>query len=114
LGFFSAKKKDLSQGAYQEGKSTIDQIFTLMAMAQKYLARAGGGGGCGFIDLSKSFDYITQTYQFMYSLQELKVLRKMYSKLNSPVKLPNSLTTLFQCITGTRQGCILSPVMFIL
>ena len=38
----------------------------------------------------------------------------MYGKLKFRVKIANGLTVLFECITVTRQGCMLSPFLFIL
>ena len=35
-------------------------------------------------------------------------------KVKSRVKTPNGLTAIFQSITGTLQGCMLSPFLFIL
>ena len=36
----------------------------------------------------------------------------MYSKLKSCVRMDNGLTDYFDCTIGTRQGCILSPLLF--
>ena len=38
----------------------------------------------------------------------------MYSNLMSCIDTPNGLTDFFSCYTGTRQGCLLSPLLFIL
>ena len=54
MSWAAARNKiDNSQGAYQKDKSTIDHIFTLMAIVQKYLSKAGGRFYCAFIDFSK-------------------------------------------------------------
>ena len=44
----------------------------------------------------------------------LKLLRSMYSKFKSCVKTSGGLTEWFDCLIGTRQGCIVSPLLFIL
>lgn len=38
----------------------------------------------------------------------------MYGKLKSCVKCENGLTGYFNCTVGTRQGCVTSPIIFIL
>ena len=38
----------------------------------------------------------------------------MYEKLKSCVKCGNGLTNYFNCTVGTRQGCVTSPIIFIL
>ena len=41
----------------------------------------------------------------------LNVLESMYKNLKSCVKTTQGITELFQCSTGTRQGCMLSPFL---
>ena len=38
----------------------------------------------------------------------------MYTKLTSCVRSSEGLTNSFSCNVGTRQGCMLSPFMFIM
>ena len=38
----------------------------------------------------------------------------MYSKLKSCVRKPEGLTEFFSCNIGTRQGCVISPFLFVL
>ncbi len=38
----------------------------------------------------------------------------MYSKLVSCVRTPGNITEWFECVIGTRQGCMLSPFLFAL
>ena len=49
---------DESQDGFRRGYSTIDNIFTLQSIAQKYLSNSGGRFYCLFIDFSKAFDRI--------------------------------------------------------
>ena len=44
----------------------------------------------------------------------LNVFKSMYEKLKSCVKCGNGLTDYFNCTVGTRQGCVTSPIIFIL
>ena len=42
----------------------------------------------------------------------LQVIKSMYTNLKSCVRTLEGLTEYFVCEMGTRQGCILSPVLF--
>ncbi len=47
-----------SRAGFRAGYSTIDNVFTLHAIAQKYLAKPGGRFYRLFVDFSKAFDRI--------------------------------------------------------
>ena len=73
-----------------------------------------------FVDFSKAFDSIPHKHLF-YSLlhgnlhgRVTTLLRNMYSKMTSCVKTENYLSDDFDCNIGTRQGCQLSPLLFVL
>ena len=109
---------DESQGGFRRGYSTIDNIFTLQSIAQKYLSKPGGRFYCLFIDFSKAFDRI-QHKQLFHSLANkgihgkfLTILKSMYGKLSVCVKTEKGLTNYFPCNIGTRQGCMSSPLIF--
>ena len=113
-------KLDESQAAYRKGYSTIDHIFSLYCIAQKFTCRKGGRFYCAFVDFSKAFDSIPHSKLWYTLIKEgvhgnfLKVLMSMYSKLKSCIKTPLGITEHFQCILGTRQGCMISPLLFII
>ena len=113
-------KLDEGQSAYRKGRSTIDNLFTLNALGQKYLSRKGGRFYCVFVDFSRAFDSIPHAHLWYRLInigihgKTLRVLRSMYSKLKSCVKTNSGLTELFECLLGTRQGCMISPLLFIL
>ena len=108
------------QAGYMKGKSTIDHIFTLYAMSQKYTSKKKGRFYVVFIDFSKAFDSIPHLHLWYRLINQgihgrlLNVLRSMYAKLRSCVLTQQGLTDFFQCFVGTRQGCMVSPLLFIL
>ena len=44
----------------------------------------------------------------------MKVIICMYNKLTACISTPEGLTEFLKCFIGTRQGCMLSPLLFIL
>ena len=82
----------------------------------KYLFRKKGLFYCMFVDFSRAFDTVNRDY-LIYTLikqdmhgKMLKLIRKIYSK----VQTKDGLTKPFDCILGVRQGCMLSPRLFII
>ena len=49
---------DESQAGFRRDFSTIDNIFSLHAMVQKYICRSGGRFYCLFVDFKRAFDSI--------------------------------------------------------
>lgn len=110
-----------TQAGYRQGKSTIDQIFVLQTLASKCLNKTKGRFYSVFVDFSKAFDSVPHSHLF-YSLlnsnlhgRVITLLRDMYSKLQSCVQVGDySISSDFKCGVGTRQGCMVSPILFIL
>lgn len=106
------------QAAYRKGYSTIDQIFTLHSVVQKYLVKPKGRFYVIFVDFSKAFDSVSHSHLMYVLIQNgihgsiLKTIRDMYDKLKSCVKMQDGRTDYFECKIGTRQGCMLSPLLF--
>jgi hypothetical protein len=108
------------QTGFRRGKSTVDNIFVLHSLADKYLCKEKGRFYSVFVDFSKAFDSVPHRLLF-YSLlngnmhgRVVNLLRNMYEKLRSCVEFDGFLSEDFMCSVGTRQGCMLSPFLFIL
>ncbi len=109
---------DESQGAYRKGRSTVDQIFSLHAIIQKYLRKRGGRFYVAYVDFSRAFDSIPHSILWYRLLNTgihgrlITVIRSMYSQLKSCVKTFKGLTNFFMCTIGTCQGCMNSQFLF--
>ncbi len=75
---------------------------------------------CIFIDFSKAFGSVQHNLLYFTLIKNgiggivFIVLRSMYSKLKSCVKGTDGLTEYFGITIGVRQGCMVSPLLFIL
>ena len=85
-----------------------------------YLSKRGGRFYCLFVDFSRAFDSIPHAHLWYRLINNgihgkmLHLLRSMYAQLKSCVKTPQGLSDCFTCLIGTRQGCMISPFLFIL
>jgi hypothetical protein len=107
------------QAGFTKKKSTVDHIFVLQTLVTKYLAKEKGRFYSVYVDFSKAFDTVPHLHLF-YSLlngnlhgRVITVLRNMYTKLKSCVLNDGNLSEDFICTIGTRQGCMMSPFLFI-
>ena len=109
-----------SQAGFRANYSTVDHIFPLQALVQKYCSKKKGRFYCLFIDFSKAFDTIRHDvliqalYEIGVSGKFIDVIKSMYGNLSACVRTTKGLSKCFTCNIGTRQGCVLSPQMFII
>eukprot|EP00745_Piridium_sociabile_P014687 TRINITY_DN21651_c0_g1_i6.p1 TRINITY_DN21651_c0_g1~~TRINITY_DN21651_c0_g1_i6.p1 ORF type:complete len:655 (+),score=42.51 TRINITY_DN21651_c0_g1_i6:130-2094(+) len=108
-----------AQAGFRKGYSTIDNIFSLQSMVQKYLTKQGGRFYSLFVDFSKAFDSVHRQKLLYLILQKtgihgkmFKTLEGMYRNVKAAVKVGSKITDYFDCMSGVRQGCILSPLLF--
>ena len=103
---------------FRRNYSTVDNLFSLQAIIQKYLSKQGGRFYCLYVDFRKDFDKINHLKLFQCLKGHgihgnfLKVLLSMYKNLSSCIKTVNGLTDFFECNTGTRQGDKSSSIIF--
>ena len=106
------------QDGFRKVYCTVDQIFNLYTICEKYLTKSKGRMYGAFIDFSRAFDNIPHLSLFTQLLHRgvhgkmIKLLRSMYSSLKASVRTQQGMSEWFECNIGTRQGCILSPFLF--
>ena len=109
-----------SQAGFREGKGTVDHIFVLRALAERYLSRKRGKFYCCFVDFSKAFDTVNRKYLIYCLIQNglhgkfLKIIRSIYKRVEAAVRINQSITDFFLFKLGVRQGCLISPRLFII
>jgi len=111
---------DESQAGFRQGYSTVDNIFNLQSVIQKYLSKKGGRIYVFYIDFLKAFDNCAHSKLWDSLIRKginadgkfLRVFRSMYRQLKSRIKIGNYLTDAFCCEKGTKQGCVSSTIVF--
>ena len=106
-----------SQAGFRAGRSTVDQLFSLRQLAEKF-TEIGSPLYCCYIDYQKAFDTVSQEglWKAMehlgYPSKIVHLLQALYKTSKSSVRVNQELTDWFPTHTGVRQGCILSPQLF--
>lgn len=125
------------QAGFRKGYSTVDNIFSLNALVQKYISKPKGRFYALFVDFKVCFDSIDRE-KLWYVLNKdgcngkmLNILKSMYSNVMMCVRVAQNysndcqgnkfddnfkanffITDCFKSLTGVKQGCILSPLLF--
>ncbi len=106
------------QAAFRKNHGTLDHIFTLKALINKYVKQFKSKIFACFVDFRKAFDTVWREGMFL-KLQRLgihghfyELIRNMYSNTQSSVKLAHGRTQMFDICNGIKQGDCLSPTLF--
>ena len=106
-----------SQAGFRPGRSTVDQLFSLRQIGEKYMEKNRDIYIC-YIDFEKAFDSVWQEgiwkalALFGFPNKITRLLKDLYDKSQSCVRVNGDLTDWFQTKVGVRQGCIISPQLF--
>ena len=109
---------DDGQCGFRPGRSTTDQIFTLKQVFEKSWEYAKDVYAC-FVDLEKAYDRIPRNQLWSVLLdygvdgQLLQAIKSLYSQSEVRVRIGGKKSKPFQVGIGLRQGCVLSPLLFI-
>lgn len=105
------------QAGFRSGRSCNEQIFVLRQIIEKVTAWQKPII-INFIDFKKAFDSVHRATiwkilsQYGIPDKVIEVIRNLYNDSRSAVRMNGQIGEWFQVITGVRQGCILSPLLF--
>ena len=110
------------QFGFRPNHSTIDSIFIHSTLIESQLSKKQKKLYTCYIDFTKAFD--TVIWEILWKkltklgISEdgkfLKMLKAIYAKVTAQIITPFGLTPKITLFKGLRQGCILSPLLFIL
>ena len=102
------------QAGFRKGRGTIDQLFVIRQLAEKYCEKTKPCSTTLLISsrpstVSGKKDYGRYSGTSEYVIQ---LLEDLYRKTVSAVRIDGELTEWFKVTVGVRQGCNLSPYLF--
>jgi len=106
-----------AQAGFRANRSTVDQIFTLRQLAEKYEEFSKELYVC-YIDFRKAFDSVWRKglwkvmRHYGYPEKIIRVLDSVYKDTFSAARVDDELKEWFETIVGLLQGCVLSPLLF--
>ena len=112
-----SKLKD-GQCGFRPGRSTTDQIFTLKLIFEKSWKYGKDLFAC-FVDLEKAYDGVPRDklwkvlQEYGVNGQLLRAVKSFYCRPEVCVRVNGKQSKPFHVGVGLRQGCVLSPLLFI-
>jgi hypothetical protein len=106
------------QAGFRRGRGCIDQIFALRNILEQCI-EWNAPLLVNFIDFKKAFDSIHRDTLWAvlrsYGIPEkiVKLIKLFYEHFECGVILLEGVSEYFEVKTGVRQGCILSPLLFL-
>ena len=118
LPFVSSSFPQQQRGFISEG-SCAQAILALLTVIQ----RETGSGGCVFacfVDIRKAFPRVRREILF-HKMHEIgiplvyvKSIMALYNDIKGSARGPDGFSPTFPIAQGTREGCILSPLLFLI
>lgn len=118
LQIWSEGKLNDNQFGFRKNHGTLDAIFALHGLIQYSFFHLKQPLYCAFIDFTKAFDHV-HLKGLWYKLirlgikgKVLKIIRCMYDKIKTCVRVNGEYSDWFKVKSGVLQGEILSPILF--
>ena len=107
-----------SQAAYQNGRSTTEQVFVFKSMAEKAISSTNYKTHILMMDMSKAFDTVKRNIlisdlKMILDDDEMHILKLLIDDVRLVVKCGNTIGSDFVTNVGVPQGDCLSPILFI-
>jgi len=107
------------QAGFRPGRTTVHQIFTLAEIIKKRKKKRQATYCC-FLDIRKAYDTVWR--EGLWKKLEaigvdeklMKVIKNTYVDVKSRVIVNDRLSDWFDIGIGLRQGCVLSPLLFLI
>uniref|UniRef100_A0A3B3QGI4 Reverse transcriptase domain-containing protein n=1 Tax=Paramormyrops kingsleyae TaxID=1676925 RepID=A0A3B3QGI4_9TELE len=106
------------QCGFRPGRGTVDQLYTLGRVLEGAWEFAQPVYMC-FVDLEKAFDRVPRGVlwgvlrEYVVPRCLIRAVRSLYNRCQSLVRIAGSKSDSFLVRVGLRQGCPLSPILFI-
>lgn len=106
------------QCGFRPGRGTVDQLFTLAGLLAGSWEFAHPVHMC-FVDLEKAFDRVPRgtlwgvLREYGVPGPLIRAIRSLYNQSESCVRILGTKSSTFPVGVGLRQGCPLSPVLFV-
>ena len=106
------------QCGFRPGRGTVDQLYTLRRILEGAWEFAHPVHMC-FVDLEKAFDRVPRgalwgvLREYGVTAPLIRAVRSLYDRCQSLVRIAGSKSDSFPVRVGLRQGCPLSPILFI-
>ena len=106
------------QCGFRPGRSTTDQVFTLHQICEKAWEFARPVYAC-FVDLEKAYDRVPRDLlweclsEYDVDQELIRAIKSLYKRCTACVRLNGVKSSSFTVGVGLRQGCVLSPLLFI-
>ncbi|TWW68537.1 hypothetical protein D4764_19G0003350 [Takifugu flavidus] len=104
------------QCGFRPGRVTTDQLFTLAGVLEESWECAQPVHMC-FVDLEKAYDQVPRSIVWGCSKRVdgplIRAVQSLYQRSRSLVRIAGCKSDSFPVRAGLRQGCLLSPVLFI-
>jgi hypothetical protein len=104
------------QGGFRPERGTEDQLFVLTEILRNRGSQVTTY--TAFIDVKKAYDTVWRDGLWKRLWDEgvrgrmWRVVKNMYSAVQSAVLVGEEQTEWFELNTGVRQGCVMSPILF--
>jgi hypothetical protein len=105
------------QAGFRKKRSTVDQLYIMYELIK---GRRPKETYCCFLDIQKAYDRVwrgglwRKMHKYGIQGKMWRVIKNMYKRVESCVLVDGKSTGFFEIEVGVRQGCLLSPMLFLL